>query len=212
MAANAVDSARRTAFDPGLQAVATVYARALLGALEPAGDTDAALAELASFVTDVLDGHPRFEAVLQSGLVAPDEKIAMIERVAKGMKPHVLNFLKVLARHGRLNALRAVRQTAERLYDEARGRPRVEVATAAPLADDQAARIGQKLRDMLGGEPNLVRVTNADLIGGAVLRVGDTIFDGSVATRLARVRAQMIQRTVHEIQRRRDRFSNPAGN
>lgn len=212
MAQNAATSERRTSFDPGLEAVATVYARAFLGAVEPTGNTEAALGELSSFVADVLDAHPRFEAVLQSGLVAPDDKVAILDRVAKGMSPLALNFLKVLARHGRLNALRAVQQTAGRLFDEARGRPRVEVATAAPLEDAQATRIVQKLRDMLGGEPNLVRNVNADLIGGAVLRVGDTIFDGSVATRLARVRAQMIQRTVHEIQRRRDRFGNPAGN
>jgi F-type H+-transporting ATPase subunit delta len=80
------------------------------------------------------------------------------------------------------------------------------------LGEDLAARIKQQLRDMLGGEPTLVRVVDPDLIGGVVLRVGDTVFDGSVAMRLARVRGQMINRSVHEIQRRRDRFSHPAGN
>ena len=62
------------------------------------------------------------------------------------------------------------------------------------------------------GEAIARRLVDEALIGGLVLRVGDTIFDGSVATRLARVREQMITRSVHEIQSRRDRFSSPEGN
>jgi F-type H+-transporting ATPase subunit delta len=65
---------------------------------------------------------------------------------------------------------------------------------------------------MLGGEPEIVRMTDPNLIGGIVLRVGDTVYDGSVATRLSKVRGQMINRSIHEIQRRRDRFSHTAGN
>ena len=49
------------------------------------------------------------------------------------------------------------------------------------------------------------------LIGGVVLRVGDTVYDGSVATQLQRTRRQMISRSIHEIQSGRDRFSSPAG-
>ncbi|HEV3344867.1 MAG TPA: F0F1 ATP synthase subunit delta, partial [Pirellulales bacterium] len=67
-------------------------------------------------------------------------------------------------------------------------------------------------KDMLGGEPVLAAKVNPDLIGGLVFRVGDTVYDGSVATRLARVRSQMIDRSIHEIQRRRDRISPAAGN
>lgn len=210
---NAAASQSAGQSDPGMQAVARVYARALVGALEKDGQAENVLAELASFVSDVLDAFPRFETVLTTGLVSPEEKIAMLERVAsRRTSPLLLNFLKVLARHGRLNAIRAVSRTAAMLFDESRGRYRVEVATAAPLDGGQVARIQQKLRNMLGGDPNLVQSVNPALVGGVVLRVGDTIYDGSVATRLDRVRAQMIQRTVHEIQRRRDRFGNPAGN
>ena len=50
------------------------------------------------------------------------------------------------------------------------------------------------------------------LIGGVVLRVGDTVYDGSVARQLEQVREQMIDRSVHEIQSRRNRFGHSAGN
>ena len=61
---------------------------------------------------------------------------------------------------------------------------------------------------MLGGEPIIQWVTDPDLIGGAVLRVGDTVYDGSVAGQLEQLRQQILERSVHEIQSRRDRFSN----
>ena len=50
-----------------------------------------------------------------------------------------------------------------------------------------------------------------ELIGGLVMRVGDTVYDGSISTRLNKLRQQMIDRSVHEIQSRRDRFRSPEG-
>ena len=55
-------------------------------------------------------------------------------------------------------------------------------------------------------------VIDPELIGGVVVRVGDTVYDGSVATNLKQLRQQMINRSVHEIQSRRDRFRYPGGN
>ncbi len=52
--------------------------------------------------------------------------------------------------------------------------------------------------------------TVAGLIGGAVLRIGDTVYDGSVANQLQNLREKMVERSAHEIQSRRDRFRNPA--
>ena len=57
--------------------------------------------------------------------------------------------------------------------------------------------------DLLGVDPAV--------IGGAVLRIDDTVYDGSVANQLQSIRQQMIDRSVHEIQSRRDRFRYPAG-
>jgi F-type H+-transporting ATPase subunit delta len=73
-------------------------------------------------------------------------------------------------------------------------------------------QLSETLRGMLGGQPVLVVNTRPELIGGIVLRVGDTVYDGSVATRLARIRDQMIDRSVHEIQSGRDRFGSAEGN
>lgn len=196
-------------FDPGQQQIGAVYAQALLGAAESAGTTDAVLEELDSFVSEVLDRYPDFEAVLSSRMVSHEDKVAILDRTVKPQASELfLNFLKVLSERGRLNALRPIRRAARELHDQMRGRVRVNVSTATELGDEAASKIAEKLRGLLGQEPTLQRRTDPNLIGGVVLRIGDTLYDGSIAARLEQLRQQMIQRSVHEIQMGRDRFSD----
>ena len=81
-----------------------------------------------------------------------------------------------------------------------------------PLEPSLSRGLEASLRQLLGGEPQLESAVRPELIGGVVLRVGDTVYDGSVARQLEQVREQMITRSVHEIQSRRDRFRHPGGN
>jgi len=122
------------------------------------------------------------------------------------LSPLLLNFLKVVSSHGRLDTLRAIHQELRKLYDALKHRVRVHVTTAAPLDGQLTKSLTQSLRGMLGEEPEIETSVDPELIGGIVLRIGDTVYDGSVARQLEQVREQMINRSVHEIQGRRDRF------
>jgi len=207
------NSAPNGAVDTGAMRVGTLYAKALLGAGEKAGQSESLVSELDAVVVELLDPHPRFASLLSAGMLTPTEMHGLLDRVLGGqISPLLMNFLKVLANKGRLDCLRAIRQAAHDQLDEMRGRARVFVSTATPLPADTLSRIGTKLRSMLALEPVLEPHVDPDLIGGILLRVGDTVFDGTVATQLAHVREQMINRSVHEIQSRRDRFGDPAGN
>ncbi len=200
-------------YDVGAQHIAAVYAQAFLRAAEDAGRTAALVEELASLVADVLDRFPELEATLASHRVTHEERVGILDRVfAAVASPLVLDFLKVLSAHDRLNCLRPIQKSVDDQYDAMRGRIPVVVTTAAKLEPALVGRIAERLRGMLGGEPMLECVTDPALIGGLVLRIGDTLYDGSVAMQLDRVREEMINRSVHEIQSRRDRFRYPAGN
>jgi F-type H+-transporting ATPase subunit delta len=213
-----VESAAESAFDEagqdvGRQRVAAVYAKALVDAAQNAGQTASVLEELGSLLGDVFNQFPRFEAILRSWLVPHDQTVGILDRTFAGrMSPLLLNFLKVLSRHGRLDVLRQVEQQARLLWDQMRGRIRVELVTAAPVDPVLLDRINQGLQKALGGEPIIQQIVDSDVIGGAVLRIGDTVYDGSLANQLENLRQQMIDRSVHEIQSRRDRFRYPAGN
>jgi F-type H+-transporting ATPase subunit delta len=195
--------------DPRARQVAAVYAKGLLGAATTAGTVDATVAELDSFVADVLDRFPQWETVLGSAFVSADDKIGMLDRTVGGQaSATLLNFLKVLATHDRLEFIRPIQHAVHAQLDEMRGRIPVQVRTATPIDPTLSARIAQALRGMTGREPAMQVSTDPDLIGGLVIRVGDTVYDASVSAQLARMRDQMIHRSVHEIQSRRDRFSH----
>jgi F-type H+-transporting ATPase subunit delta len=199
--------------DVGVERIADVYAQALLGAAEQAGQTQAVLEEFDALITGVLAQHPKLAAILAAGLISHEEKAGMLDRLFAGrLSPLLLNCLKVVSRHGRLDCLRAIHRRLHVLYDRARGLIHVRLSTAAPVSGALAGRIAASLRSVLGKEPVLDRVTDPALIGGAVLRIGDTVYDGSIANQLHVLREQMIQRSAHEIQSRRDRFRYPTGN
>ncbi len=199
--------------DVGAYHLGMVYAKALLGATEKTGNTDEVLAELDALVDDVLRRHPQIDAALATAMIKNEDKAAIVGRVFAGRVTMLfLNFLKVVAGHGRGGCLRAIRKAARDLLDQQRGRVRVRLTTAVPLDAELARRTKTHRRAAPGGEPVVARFVDPDLIGGIVFRVGDTVFDGSVASRLEQLRRQMIHRSVHEIQRRRDRFSSAAGN
>jgi F-type H+-transporting ATPase subunit delta len=198
--------------DVTVEHIAAVYAEALLDAAEKAGQSREVIEEFDSLAADVLDAFPKLEAILASGLVAYEEKSGLIDRVfaARGSRLMV-DFLKVVARHGRCDCLRAIHRQLHALDDRRRGRVPVTVITATAIDDSQIERIAAALGEKLGGEPVVACRTDPGLIGGVVVRVGDTVYDGSVANQLENIRKQMIDRSVHEIQSRRDRFRYPAG-
>lgn len=206
-------TAARLAADVGREQIGEIYAKALLGAAESAGQTAAVLDELDSVITEALSQFPKLERVLGSLLVPHEEKLGILDRVFGGrLSPLLLNFLKVVSRHGRLDCLRPMQVQARKQYEKMQGRVRVRLTTPTPLDDAQVQAITQSLRAKLHGEPILEAVVDPELIGGAVLRIGDTVYDGSIARQLQAARQQMIERSIHEIQSRRDRFRNPAGN
>jgi F-type H+-transporting ATPase subunit delta len=204
---------RLPTYDMGAWRAATVYAQSLVDSAEAAQQTDAILAEFDSLITDVLDRLPKFEGVLASGFVDEGVKEAMLDKAfANRASPLFLSFLKVVARHSRLDMLRLIHLAFHFQYNEVRKRVQVMVSTAEPLDSAAEQRIVSDLQSRLHLTPVLEKQVHPELIGGIVLRVGDRVFDGSIATQLKQLREKMLSRSVHEIQSGRDRFSSPEGN
>ena len=111
-----------------------------------------------------------------------------------------------------MDCIRPIHRLAQSLYNESQGKIPVEVRTAEPLDDKLSQRIAEAVRGLTGREPQLLPEVDPSLIAGVVLRIGDTVYDASVSSRLEKVRVQMINRSVHEIQSRRDRFRHSGGN
>ena len=109
------------------------------------------------------------------------------------MTPLFLNFLKVVARHGRLDCLRQIRNSAKRQYSELLGRVAVTVKSATPLSVSLRRQIEQRLVAVLGKQVDLQCIVDPVLLGGLQVRVGDTVFDGSLDSRLDRMHAETLE-------------------
>ena len=197
------------AVDVGAQRIARTYAQALLDAAEKRGQGREVLDELDSLVHDVFAAARQFEGFLASRAIGRKRKPPVIRSAFQGRASDVfLNFLLVLNDHERLDLLRPILSAYRQLYEERTHQVRVRVRSAAPLPDDQRQRLEQELRAAFRREPILETRVDPDLIGGLVIQVGDWVYDGSVRSRLAEIRNQLIERSSYEIQSRRDRFSS----
>ena len=97
-------------------------------------------------------------------MISHDEIAAVLDRVLGGRaSPLLLNFLKVVSRHGRLDCLRAIHRRVHALYDILQNRVRVRLTTATPLSAELASRIRIALRGKLEGEPVLELATDPEL-------------------------------------------------
>ena len=196
-----------TVFDTGQQHLGGVYAKALLGAAQTAGIAEQVLEELDSLVADVLDRLPKLEATLATPSVPYEAKLRLLDRAFAGrMSLTLLNFLKVAARHRRLDCLRAVQRALHQLYNESTGRVDVYVRTAQPLTAALRAEVIARLEAQLGCRVNLRATVAEGLIGGMVVRVGDTLYDGSVAMQLKRLREDALEKTAQALQQSLERF------
>ena len=198
--------------DPSAIQIARVYAGAFLDAAKSTVGADAALEEGQSFVDDVLAKNAEFDRMLVSPTLRRDDKLKLIERVVKGRGSEFFaNFLKVLARHDRLDLLPTILHAARIQNERTSGRKRVSVRTAKPLSDESRRAISDRLRSVFAFEPILEAVTDPSLVGGMVIRVDDTVYDSSLRTRLKQLRSRLRERSLHEIQTGRNRFSHPEG-
>jgi F-type H+-transporting ATPase subunit delta len=197
--------------DPSAQALARTYATAFLNAAETVG-VEGVLEEFVSFMNDVLGRHPDLESILLSGIVPDSQKVDLIARVLSGRASELFNsFLRVLAKHGRLELLQLILEESQRLHEQRSGRGRVTLTAARALSDAARDAIYSSLNAALPFDPVLETRTDPSLLGGLVIRIGDTVYDSSVRTRLKQLRARLRERNLHEIQGRRDRFSHPEG-
>jgi F-type H+-transporting ATPase subunit delta len=196
-----------TVFDVSVERLARVYAQAALDAAGDRAGEDALMAELESLRDEVLDREPRVRELFASSLINQDEKLAMVDRMFSGrVAPTTLNFLRVLARHGRLGVLRDVIAAARKMWEKRSGRQPVELETANSLSPELEQELLSTFARVLGVDPIVSARVNPDLIAGFIIRVGDRVFDGSIRSRLEAMRKGMIARATEAIQTNPQQF------
>lgn len=176
-------------------AVATRYARALVDlAIRPgeAAAPERVLEELALF-EQALRSSPALRNVLLSPAVPAPQKRSLVSRLVRhlGLSDLVRRFLLVVTDRRRLGLLPQIREAVEQTLDERLGVVRVEVASARELTPAQREALNNGLQQLTGLRPRTSFRVEPELIGGAVARIGSTIYDGSVRGRLETLKRKL---------------------
>jgi F-type H+-transporting ATPase subunit delta len=105
----------------------------------------------------------------------------------------MINFLKLLALKQRERYLTAIMDVFSAIVDEAAGRLVAQVTTAAPLTSEQEEQLTQQLGAYSGKQVRLETTIDAQIQGGFIVRLEDTVFDASIATQLQHLRQQLAE-------------------
>lgn len=134
----------------------------------------------------IFTGNPELYKTLLNPIYKVEERLKIMESVSGSLKlsPHVAKFLNVLVETRNIRLLEHVATAYARLEDELSGRLRVVVESAAPLSGSQLDDIKKKLSASTGKDIAISNSSNPALIGGLVIRIDNTILDGSIITQL----------------------------
>ena len=165
------------------------YARAILDVASETGDYDRWLRDLMALEEAL--GDPAVEAFLNNPNLALAAKYRVVEQLLPTMTRLEGNLVKLLIHRRRLEVLSAIRAELQRLVDERRGLLRASVTTALPLDSSRASQVTRRLEEVTGKQVLLQQSVDPSILGGIVIRIGDRVIDGSLASRLQALRQRL---------------------
>jgi F-type H+-transporting ATPase subunit delta len=173
-----------------MEEIAQVYARSLFEVAKERDRLDEVREQLGTFA-DAMQDNRELQLFFFSPYFSTEEKKGGLERVVQGEDDIVRNFLELLLENHRMPVIFRVRRELDRLWEEEHRLLPVEITSAVELDDAVAKRIGDEIGRQTGRQVELTSTVNPDVIGGIVLRVGNSVLDASIRTRLESLRKQV---------------------
>ncbi len=186
--------------------ITSVYAQSLLEVCDKMGGN--AVAEACSSelrdLAEIIRADKMFAEFLKTPIVGSDKRKATLEKIVKGrVSDLVFRFIMVLANHGRASRIADVSDAFDSLMQERLGRIEVDMYTVDGKASDEViATVKARVKEAFAKDAVLHQYSDASMIGGVKLRIGDQLIDGSVATQLRNMREVVSNRGTVKIRSR----------
>jgi len=168
------------------------YARALLDIGQEQGQLRRVLSEVEEFVK-ALEGSPMLREVMEADDINRRDKHAALDAVLSkaGFLPTTQSFLSLLIEKGRMNILPQILVALRRMVEEVEGIERVEIVVPMALSVTQKDLLQTVLERRTGKKVVLEETVDPAVLGGIVVRVGSTVYDGSVRTQIHQIRENL---------------------
>src|SRR4051794_33502418 len=173
-----------------MEEIATVYARSLFEVAQEQDKLDLIRDQLGAFA-DALDETRELQVFFFSPYFSTQEKQDGLDRAVSDADPVFVNFLKLLIENHRMPVIFRVRRGYEELGEEENKLLPVQVSSAVELDNDTVKQIGDQIAEQTGRKVELSASVEPDLLGGIVVRVGNSVLDASVRNRLEQLRKQV---------------------
>jgi F-type H+-transporting ATPase subunit delta len=156
-------------------------------------DTTAAQQQLEDF-SKTLAGSRELREVLMNPSIASEQKLKVLDAIAGriGMFPQVRNFLAVIMHHQRLTELDEILAEYHAVADEQSHVAEAEITSAHPLNDQDRRELETHVTKLAGGRVRATYHQDATLLGGAVVRIGSTVYDGSIRAQLQQLKQRLV--------------------
>jgi F-type H+-transporting ATPase subunit delta len=176
--------------------VARRYAKAILELGSELGTLEAIVEELTN-AADAYVASAELRSALENPLFPLAVKKAILTELGQtiGLSSTTLNTIMLLNDRRRMRALPGIARLLREMSDLRKGVLRAEVVTAAPLSDAYYAKLQAQLEKMTGRRVVVERREDPNLIAGVITRIGDTLYDGSLRTRLDEMKHALLPQT-----------------
>jgi len=168
--------------------VARRYAKAWLSAAKDKNALDSVAGDINALL-NMIKGSPDFAAFLASPLISKADQAKTVGVIAAQARfaPLTVSMLGLLASKRRLHALSAILDASKAMIDAEAGTAKAQVTSATPLDEKKVTDIRNALSKKLGQDVAIDMKVDPSIIGGLVVRVGSTMIDDSVKTKLDRM-------------------------
>jgi F-type H+-transporting ATPase subunit delta len=173
-----------------MEEIAQVYARSLFQVAKEHDKLDQFRDELGQFA-DALDESRELSVFLFSPYFSTEEKKDGLAKAVVDADPEFLNFLELLAENHRMPLIHRIRRDFDAMWEEENKLLPVDVTSAIELDKKLVKSIGDRIGEQTGRKVNLNAHVDPDILGGIVLRVGNSVLDASIRNRLDRLRRQV---------------------
>ena len=173
-----------------MEEIAAVYARSLFEVAQEQSKLDQIRDELGEFA-DALNDTRELQVFFFSPYFSTAEKVDGLDRTVSDADPVVVNFLKLLIENHRMPVIFRVRREFDQLWQEENKLLPVQVTSAVELDQATVTQIGDRIAEQTGRKVDLSATVDPDVLGGLVVRVGNSILDASIRNRLEQLRKQV---------------------
>ncbi|MEZ5377472.1 MAG: ATP synthase F1 subunit delta [Acidimicrobiales bacterium] len=163
------------------------YADALLAVAQADGNLEVVKSELAEFAR-AADGNDDLRSTLGNNLLPAAVRGQIVDDLLGNAASTTRALVGMIVTSGRGSQLSEIVNAFVEKAASGAGKKVATVRTAVPLTDDQHARLEQALKTQTGGDVELQVVVDPSVVGGAVTTIGDAVIDGSLRTRLNKMR------------------------